>query len=242
MSEQMDFHGWLGRISSCCLIGWIFYNDTWQPVTKHKTTASYTGLCYCDFSQLVKYTWGQSLWRLEKWPPCHSWWFLVLRKCPISVLKSPGSSWGTVFSFWIASCCWYVLVCRQGSKEWPATQWSGDGEFLPKEANAVVTAAPRCRESLDVFWQIFGKTVSVQPALLRWAGGGAKARDIAKISAFVTQICIATGFWAAVLFSTFPFFNKLPRPPPQEQYEQESLHTIPLFWYWVALAQTESTF
>ena len=80
-----------------------------------------------------------------------------------------------------------------------------------------------------MFWQIFGRSVSVQPALLRWAGGGAKAREVAKISAFVSQIYIATGFQAAVLlFSTFPFFYGLPPPPPQEQDEQESLHTNPL--------------
>lgn len=83
----------------------------------------------------------------------------------------------------------------------------------------------------------------MQPALFRWAGGDAEARDIAKISAFVTQIGIAAGFQAAVLFSVFPFFffKELPPPPPQEQDEQESLHTNPL-WYWAALAQTESTF
>lgn len=81
----------------------------------------------------------------------------------------------------------------------------------------------------------------MQPALFRWAGGDAEAGATAKISAFVTQIWIAAGFQAAVLFSVFPFFNELPPPPPQEQDEQESLHTNPL-WYGAALAQTESTF
>lgn len=85
------------------------------------------------------------------------------------------------------------------------SQRSSGGEFLPKEANGVVTAPLLCRESLDAFWQIFGRAVSVQPALFRSAGGS--ARDTAKISVFVTQICIAAGFQAAVLFFTFPFFQ-----------------------------------
>lgn len=35
-------------------------------------------------------------------------------------------------------------------------QWSRGGKFLLKEVNGAVMAAPHCRESLGVFWQIFG--------------------------------------------------------------------------------------
>lgn len=151
MSEQMDLHGWLSRISSRCLTGCIFYSDAWQPVTKHKKHCCLQ-VCGIVTSPSLLNT-REAKVSGDGWSPWHSWWFLVLRKCLISVPKSPGSSLDPVFSLWIASRCRYVLVGRQGSNEWPASRWSGGGEFSSKEPNGVVTAAPLYRESLDVFWQ-----------------------------------------------------------------------------------------
>lgn len=146
---------------------------------------------------------------------------------------------GIVFSFGIASCCWYVLVRRQGSKEWLASQWYGDGQFLPKEANAAVTAALRCRE----VWTCFGRFLAGQPLCSQPYSSELeevlKPETLQRFQYLSHRSVLPLSFRQQPYFPLLGFFMNYLHPLPKSKMNRNHC-TQTFFWYWVALAQAES--